>query len=181
MADSPSTGAQGGGASAPDPELLFLIGLNHAAITGLDRDSAQDCAITFVEKVLRKRESGPGDQAERFCSYPYLNVCARNHAVDMARSVHRAWRIVGTKGCAASIDVDQRAEFEYAEMRMTLRRAVVRLEGRQRLLLYRRYVLGESVREIAASLGQKPQVIAQRSYRARAALRSALLRCGIEL
>lgn len=151
---------------------------------GLSPEDADDCAVAFVERELR-REAGGGALSSR------QPVCAENFVRDFRRVLVRRWlherswqenARLGEPPAAPDLPDTApgpescllRGEF-WRAMRVVLKH----LDPVQRKMFLRHRLRGQSIQELVAWSGLTPHVVEQRLYRARERLREILLRRGL--
>lgn len=164
---------------------LFVAARGQAACAGLVDGDAQDCAINFAVRVLRKRGCAPEPDA-------WLRRCALNYAKNFRRALarrqshERCWpEAVGCDGSHPIRDCPDIAPMLEAgllrgEFWQRVEAAIARLEPAARELFIRHHLQGESIQSLATSTGRAAPAIKQALLRARRRLRAALERDGFD-
>lgn len=167
-------------------EQWLLIGKLHAVRQDLDADLAEDCAIEFVEKMLRSNLiSADGNEQEKVA---WIHLCAKRFALNYIRSIARRNR--HEVACSLLVDADTfpataedqdetnspHAVVLRHEFWQQMIAAVNLLCPRQKTYLYRHHVRGETVQEIADAHHCTEHSVEQTLLRARQRLRILLLR-----
>lgn len=154
-----------------------------ARCLGLSPEDADDCAVAFVERELRRETGGVFSSRQPVCAENFVRDFRR---ILLRRRLHEySWQgtartgepptvldspdsAPGPEGCLL------RREF-WREVRPVLKR----LDPLPRKLLIRHHVRGKFIQELAAWSGRTPHVVEQKLYRARKRLRELLLRRGL--
>lgn len=175
--------------SDADVQKLLLVGRKHGKTVGLHDRFLDDCAITFVEKLLARNENAELVPI-RCLDQAHLNTIARNHAIDVRRAINRLLQmesplsiIDGCAMCGSAVLStslpDLGSPFIRQDIVSRVQLALDALDAERRQLFIRHHIDCERIQSIAISMGQPPHVIAQRIYRIRLSLRTTLLRGGV--
>lgn len=163
---------------------LLTVARQQAACAGLADRDAQDCALMFAVRVLRKRGCAPQPEA-------WLCRCALNYAKNFRRTITR--RQSHEQGWPGAVDregshplwdcADSAPLLESGLLRIEfwqqVEAAIAQLEPAPRELFIRHHLCGESIHSLATSTGRTVPAIKQALLRARRRLRAVLERDGM--
>lgn len=176
---------------------LFVMAQNRAQRLGITGDAGEECALEFVQHMVL-----PGTRPPRLLSMPFdaqgrvprawLHRCADN----FARNVRRRWRRLQSHEASWpewDASGDERHDWDPAgnaadpaafvlrqELLSHVWTAVSRLTAHQQEVFERHYLQGESVTDLASSLGMTPHATSQCLSNIRKRLRSLLEQQGVD-
>jgi RNA polymerase sigma factor (sigma-70 family) len=171
--------------------LLLRVARFHAGRRGLTADEAEDCAVAFVERMLRKAGQAVPRELPGHCFAAWLHRCAANFAT----SYCRARAPLGQNECPWPETLDangSRQPWDCADNALTPEASLLREEFWRRMtaaleqlspamreLLVRHHLHDECIQEIAVSSGRTPHAVEQTLVRARRRQRAILERMGL--
>jgi hypothetical protein len=169
---------------------LAYIGRSHGERIGIHENDLDDCAITFVERMVLLHENKLRQNLANGSFY-WIHTCAKNHALAFQDTLNAIkWRHIPLRDPRASARMRIRRERlrmahhpEHCVVRSYLLGEVVSciecLKPEIQELLIRRYLLGEPIREVAASTGRSIHAANQALTRAKMTIRGHLDRRGL--
>lgn len=161
------------GESAAANRQLYLVAYSQARHRGLGREDAQDCAMEFVQRLVKLSPRPAG-----LDSPAWVMRCAQNHAISFARSLQRRRKHeqaaaptppVATPGPGPKTLALRR------ELWQQLFAVLKQLTPLQRELFVRYHIRQQSIAHIAARCNKSPHAVAEGLSHARQRL-AVLLR-----
>lgn len=174
---------------------VALVGARQAALAraarlGLDWDECQDCAASFVERLLRL----PPEVLERSLLAPWadtwLTKCADNCAINALKSRRllalrqislddgAATATIGGSTCPLVLTPSGAVLTD--ELMARIKASAVLLQPSQQELFARRFVHEEPIEEIARATGRSRDAVRQALSGIRRQVRKHLLACGMD-
>lgn len=184
--DTLQVGSAGGVCETSHAALRVAHG--YARRLQLSQDDAEDCAMEFVVCLLmQRRGQRRGDEASLTSSLSWVRRCARNHALNYHRALTRTSQHLASDvpamalaGLSAVLGMTGPEEAcLLGELSDRLGQALALLSVSQLHIFLRYHTEGETVREIAASVGRTPGAVKQSLAHTRKQLRGFLRRGGL--
>lgn len=143
----------------------------------LHRETAEDLTSrTFLRMIERLHTY----DAERGDVEPWLFRVAERVLIDYYRERRSALSLEDGLSEAPSVTFEEEYQKIIAPRRKALYQALAQLSARDRILLYRKYLLEESYHQIAGELSMNESTLASALQRAKEKLRRQLERDGLE-
>ena len=159
--------------------LLVAIAQQQARSAAVPENERQDCALAFIEFVLRRRRD-TNNGLKRWFDGAYLTACARRHSLRYAKRLAR-FSIRTLPLDMAEVGRDSAGPhddpYRVAEECDLIRRvieAISKLARRDRQLFIRHHVFDQSLASISRDCGETSNALAQRLFRIRTRLRKWL-------